>query len=117
MDLEGAVILAVLDGVSKATINAKSLRAGVEGYSKEFCGANRRRVCKPFVTPILLRARRRQIQSFRESTDGLRPVEESRYSGILSCFFQGFSSFLFRSIASTLDNRLRVACGIMTSSI
>jgi DNA-binding transcriptional MerR regulator len=39
------------------------------------------------------------------------------HSGMLSCFFQGFSSFLLRSIASTRESRLRVACGMITSSI
>ena len=39
------------------------------------------------------------------------------YSGILSCFFQGFSSFLWRSSASARAIRLRVACGVITSSI
>ena len=39
------------------------------------------------------------------------------HSGILSCFFQGFSSFLFRSMASARESRRRVACGRITSSI
>ena len=39
------------------------------------------------------------------------------HSGMLSCFFQGFSSFLLRSIASTRDRRRRVECGMITSSI
>jgi hypothetical protein len=41
----------------------------------------------------------------------------SRQSGILSCFFHGFSNFLFLSIASALDSRRRVACGRITSSM
>ena len=39
------------------------------------------------------------------------------HSGMLSCFFQGFSSFLLRSMASTRDRRRRVECGMITSSI
>ena len=38
------------------------------------------------------------------------------HNGMLSCFFQGFSSFLLRSMASARDRRLRVACGMITSS-
>ena len=33
----------------------------------------------------------------------------SPHSGMLSCFFQGFSSFLFRNIESALESRRRVA--------
>src|SRR5688500_2858657 len=39
------------------------------------------------------------------------------HSGILSCFFQGFSSFLLRSMLSARDIRLRVECGMITSSM
>ena len=39
------------------------------------------------------------------------------YSGMLSCFFQGFSSCLLRSICSARAMRLRVPCGMITSSI
>src|SRR5208282_972635 len=39
------------------------------------------------------------------------------HSGMLSCFFQGFSSRLVRSMASARHSRLRVECGMMTSSM
>src|SRR5208282_5561862 len=39
------------------------------------------------------------------------------HSGMLSCFFHGFSSRLVRSMASARHNRLRVECGMMTSSM
>ena len=39
------------------------------------------------------------------------------YSGKLSCFFAGISTFLPRSIASARAIRFRVECGMMTSSI
>ena len=38
------------------------------------------------------------------------------HNGMLSCFFQGFSSFLLRSMARARERRLRVACGMITSS-
>ncbi len=38
------------------------------------------------------------------------------HSGILSCFFQGFSSFLFFSVPSARMMRLRVSRGMITSS-
>ena len=44
-------------------------------------------------------------------------AEERPYSGILSCFFQGFSHFLFFSVRSALIRRRRVLRGWMTSSI
>ncbi len=53
----------------------------------------------------------------RAGSSGPRPIRPSRHSGILSCFFQGFSSFLFRSMASARESRRRVACGRITSSI
>ncbi len=36
---------------------------------------------------------------------------------MLSCFFQGFCKSLFFSMRSDLQRRLRVACGMMTSSM
>ena len=39
------------------------------------------------------------------------------HSGILSCFFQGFSWTLFFSVRSAFTSRRRVPCGMMTSSI
>ena len=39
------------------------------------------------------------------------------HNGILSCFFQGFSSFLFLSVISARMMRLRVSRGMMTSSM
>ena len=39
-----------------------------------------------------------------------------RHSGMLSCFFQGFSSSLSRSIAAPARSRRRVECGMITSS-
>ena len=41
----------------------------------------------------------------------------SHYSGMLSCFFQGFSTCLLRSICSARAMRLRVECGMITSSM
>ena len=41
----------------------------------------------------------------------------STYNGMLSCFFQGFSRRLLRSIWSARATRLRVPCGRITSSI
>ena len=38
-------------------------------------------------------------------------------SGMLPCLRQGFSSFLSRSIASERQIRLRVSCGMITSSM
>src|SRR4029079_1315139 len=38
-------------------------------------------------------------------------------SGMLSCFFHGFSSCLLRSLRSPIATRRRVECGMMTSSI
>ena len=40
-----------------------------------------------------------------------------RYNGKLSCFFAGISTFLSFSIASARAIRLRVECGMMTSSM
>ena len=39
------------------------------------------------------------------------------YNGKLSCFFQGFCTFLLRRMASERQMRQRVFCGRMTSSI
>ena len=39
------------------------------------------------------------------------------YSGKLSCFFAGISTFLSLSIASARAIRFRVECGMMTSSM
>jgi len=39
------------------------------------------------------------------------------YSGKLSCFFAGISTFLSLSIASARAMRFRVECGMMTSSM
>ena len=36
---------------------------------------------------------------------------------MLSCFFLGFSTFLLRSVASAAATRLRVLCGMITSSM
>src|SRR5262245_52167893 len=41
----------------------------------------------------------------------------SAHSGMLSCFFHGFSSFLFFSVFSARAMRRRVECGMITSSI
>ena len=38
------------------------------------------------------------------------------YKGMLPCLRHGFSSFLSRSMANERQMRLRVACGMMTSS-
>src|SRR5262245_37257754 len=48
---------------------------------------------------------------------GDQDLLEHRHSGMLSCFFHGFSSFLSRSIASERQIRLRVECGRITSSM
>lgn len=56
-----------------------------------------------------LRGASRPDQSLRAS--------RAPYSGMLSCFFQGFSSFLLRSMLSTRDRRRRVECGMITSSM
>ena len=45
-------------------------------------------------------------------TDRRRP-----YSGMLSCFFQGFCRSLLRRSLSALATRRRVECGMITSSI
>jgi hypothetical protein len=39
------------------------------------------------------------------------------YNGKLSCFFAGVSTFLSFNIASARAMRLRVECGMMTSSM
>jgi hypothetical protein len=39
------------------------------------------------------------------------------YNGMLSCFFQGFSTCLLRSICNAHAMRLRVKSGMITSSI
>jgi hypothetical protein len=41
----------------------------------------------------------------------------STYKGMLPCLRHGFSSFLFFSIASERQMRLRVSCGMITSSM
>src|SRR5215470_594219 len=41
----------------------------------------------------------------------------SDYSGMLPCLRHGLSSFLSRSIARERQMRLRVSCGMMTSSM
>ena len=38
------------------------------------------------------------------------------YSGMLSCFFQGFARSLLRSSRSARATRRRVECGMITSS-
>lgn len=43
--------------------------------------------------------------------------EAGNHNGILSCFFQGFSAFLFFRVRSARMRRLRVLRGWMTSSI
>ncbi len=43
--------------------------------------------------------------------------ERKNYTGRLSCFRFGTSTCLFFSMASARAMRLRVACGMMTSSI
>jgi hypothetical protein len=53
------------------------------------------------------RPRRRQAQE-RQFSAAIGPP----HSGMLSCFFQGSSSFLLRSIASTRERRRRVECGM-----
>jgi hypothetical protein len=53
----------------------------------------------------------------RTGSSGPRPIRRLPHSGILSCFFHGFSSFLFRNMASARESRRRVACGRITSSI
>ena len=45
------------------------------------------------------------------------PIQQHSYSGMLSCFFHGFSSFLFFSVFSARAMRRRVECGMITSSI
>jgi hypothetical protein len=40
-----------------------------------------------------------------------------RYNGMFPCFRHGFSSFFSRSIASDRQMRLRVSCGMITSSM
>src|SRR5437764_14877725 len=39
------------------------------------------------------------------------------HSGMLSCFFHGFSSCLLRSLRSPIATRRRVECGMITSSM
>ena len=46
-----------------------------------------------------------------------RGMARVAHNGILSCFFQGFSSSLPRNIANARVTRLRVEWGMMTSSI
>src|SRR5579884_3209215 len=49
-----------------------------------------------------------------------RPIEDDAHppqSGILSCFFHGFSSCLFLSFLSPIATRRRVECGMITSSM
>jgi len=45
------------------------------------------------------------------------PSSDKRYSGILSCFFHGFSTRLLRSMLSARQTRRRVVRGRITSSI
>src|SRR4051794_37832298 len=45
------------------------------------------------------------------------PGYKSAYNGKLSCFFAGVSTFLSFSIDSARAIRLRVECGMMTSSM
>ncbi len=44
-------------------------------------------------------------------------LSRRNYSGMLSCFFQGRSTSLARSMASARAIRRRVECGMITSSI
>ena len=46
-----------------------------------------------------------------------RPRRAIAQSGMLSCFFHGFSSSLSRSMASERATRRRVRCGMITSSM
>lgn len=60
--------------------------------------------------------------AFKQSTNAAHELEDVKertfaHSGILSCFFQGFSWTLFFSVRSAFTSRRRVPCGMMTSSI
>lgn len=46
-----------------------------------------------------------------------REARSAPYNGMLSCFFQGFSSVLLRSRRSARLIRRRVECGMITSSM
>ena len=78
----------------------------------------------------------RSAQGWRRGwCDGRCPLRRSRYpsheskhpaafaetpsphNGMLSCFFQGVSTSLVRSMASARATRRRVECGMITSSI
>jgi predicted nuclease of predicted toxin-antitoxin system len=94
------------------------------GQTQSFCGG--------YVCPLRSRARRCSSVKAAKRLDiiilakrgfastpfhGRQQVNSrSPHNGILSCFFHGFSSFLLRNMASARDKRLRVACGMITSS-
>ena len=69
------------------------------------------RVCS--LRPCLLTKHRSGRRVVGSSTYSMG---SSTYNGMLSCFFQGFSSFLWRSMLSARATRLRVECGMITSS-
>jgi len=48
---------------------------------------------------------------------GAQSEAATNQSGMLSCFFQGFSRVLLRSMFSARQRRLRVADGVITSSM
>ena len=49
--------------------------------------------------------------------DRKQPARIEPHSGMLSCFFHGFSSCLLRSLRSPIATRRRVECGMITSSM
>jgi hypothetical protein len=67
-------------------------------------------------SPARPRRRGRQ-QGAGGKGQGKAGPEHHGHSGMLSCFFQGFASFLPRRAAKARATRRRVECGMITSSM
>ena len=68
--------------------------------------------------PILMETAAEKLRERRKSGLGFILVSlMPAHSGILSCFFHGFSSCLSRSFRNPSATRRRVECGMITSSM
>ena len=114
---EGARLAARAEDVEAAREHAPDIVALVAGEAGPGCPGMTKGAGAPAQAGSLLEREQAVRGQPRSPALNKSPLTRPGYSGMLSCFFQGFSMRLLRSICSALATRLRVACGRITSSI